>query len=260
MKRMLMVGLAATLLLAAGGPAVADTVNLSNHQNYLHFTYVRVWADGQTGGTDENPLYLYPGIYSFTASGGTGSEGPLVPNWGFCVELSQYSSDGTYTVEDLANAPKPGIFVGPMGQDKADYIRELWYHHFDEVWLQGGDILWQADAFSAAVWEIVYQDYQSDATQYDVTSGYVDAYTGFECEFYEPDGYPDLNEQITGLANTWLHGLSGNGPYEHTLRGLTHGEYQDFVVQIPVPGAVLLGVVGLGLVGVGGWVVKRRAG
>jgi hypothetical protein len=33
---------------------------------------------------------------------------------------------------------------------------------------------------------------------------------------------------------------------------------QDLLVQIPVPSAVVLGAVGLCLVGVGGWVVRRR--
>jgi hypothetical protein len=48
----------------------------------------------------------------------------------------------------------------------------------------------------------------------------------------------------TATANGWLAGLTGNGP-RADLRALSNASSQDFIVQVPLPGAILLGFLGL---------------
>jgi len=246
MKRAtLIVGL--TVVVLAVGPALADptptgSVYLSGaNSGQITDGYIKVWGDGHSGATG------YGGIYTWTTGASTG-EGYLVPDFGFCIELPQSPRNTTYDVIPLQEAPLPPLYGSPMGSQKADYLRELWGRHFNPLWVTRKSIQdkKEAEAFSAAVWEIVYEDYESDASAYDVTT-WDGTGTSFRCE-----------QADTALANQWLHSLTGDSAYfAPSLRAATDEQGQDFLVQIPAPGAFALGMIGLALVGT--WARRRLA-
>ena len=166
----------------------------------------------------------YGGIYLLDKTAGTG-DGALLPNGlvkSGCIDLLQDSASGsmTYNVLMPADAPVPGTTMGPV---KAALLQELWGRYFHS---QAELDPQKAEAFSAAVWEIVFE---SDSTL-DVTVG-----TGFSCT--------GLATGMDTLANSWLASLDGTGP-KADLRALTHETYQDYLVEVPEPASLLLITLG----------------
>jgi len=205
---------AAVMLCAAAAQASMGTVNISNIGYYNQ--KANVWGGGLTG------KEIWSGVYTWNVVGWTGL-GQYVPGWGFCLELPQEGKSGWLDLIALDQAPLPPLYGTPMGMTKADAIRELWGRFFDPAWKTGGDP-GKAEAFSAAIWEIIYE---TDAT-WDVSSG-----TGFYA----------TNLDAT-QANTWLSALDGTGPKADNLVALSRDDGQDYVVEIPEPATML--VLGLG--------------
>jgi hypothetical protein len=204
----------------AGSAFAGITTDLSNHKNPSKF------RDGNVtiSGANFTNQAVRGGAYTWDSSNS------LIPGWGFCIELPQAPVNGTYTVIDLSSGPLPDQFGTPMGTSKADDIRELFGKFFEFNWItnnQPGDGA-KLEAFSVAVWEIVYETDLS----YDVTSG-----SGFSASNLD-----------SGLANSWLSQLDGTG-LATNLVAITNANGQDFLVAIPAPGAVLLGLIGCGAIG-----------
>jgi len=218
-------------------PLQANPVDIveMEHDGFGAKGVITIWGGGHSG------LSVYGGAYMFEKTGGAG-EGELWPDGpigGFCMDLAQWlgSSSLTYEVLKPEEGPRPTTFLGgPMGEDKADYLRELWGRFFDPSWVGGGSFTSeqnnQAEAFAAAVWEIIYEDLPASASAWDVSS---DGSAG------------DLGFRATNLdsatANAWLHALDGTGP-KANLRGLSNNCKQDFLVEVPEPATVAL--LGLG--------------
>jgi hypothetical protein len=215
---MILIGVA---LISTASAAILGTVDIENHNNSLS-DQGTLWGGGLSGFTG------YTGIYSWTNNGGTGL-GTQVPNWGFCIELTQGTLNGWQDVIPLDEAPVPPAYGTPMGITKANYIRELWGRNFDPVWITGVNRQ-TAEAFNVAIWEIVYE---TDPT-WDVTSG-----TGF---------YATGIEEYA-KANLWLSQLNGDTRYLENglvLVATSTLDGQDFLV--PEPATIcLLGLGGLGL-------------
>jgi hypothetical protein len=212
-------------LISTASATILGTVDIENHNNNLSSTG-QLWSlalGGESGGT------FYTGVYSWTNNGGTGL-GTQVPNWGFCIELPQEPISGWQDVVSLDVAPMPAQFGTPMGAFKADRISELWGRHFDPAWTTGADRP-MAQAFSACIWEIVYE---TDPI-WDVTSG-----AGFSAGI-----------ELPALANSWLAGLDGTGPRAFVYATSTP-DGQDYVVPEPAT----IGLLGLGALGL---LRKRRA-
>ncbi len=211
-----------------------STVEIINTGNAANET-ITVWGGGLEG------VDVYAGVYTFDKSAGTG-EGKLWDNGlvtGFCTELTEAVPTITskYSVIGLEGGPTPTSFLGaPMGEGKADYIRELWGRFYDPSWAGEGKFTWkqnsQASAFASAIWEIVYEDLPAIATKWDVTIDGTAGSGGFASEWVDAD-----------LANGWLHALDGTGP-KADLRLFSFDGSQDFIAQVPEPATIVL--LGLG--------------
>ncbi len=226
MKRLIAaVVLVAIVLTSTASATILGTVNIQNHNNALSDTG-RLWGGGLNGGT------YYTGIYSWTNAGGI-DWGTLVPDWGLCIELVQGPYNGWQDVIPLEEAPLPAQFGTPMQTTKANYIRELWGRNFDPNWVTNPNNTTKqlAEAFGAAVWEIIYE---TDPT-WDVTSG-----TGFHAA--------NVNQAAT--ANTWLSELNGDTAYfAINLVATSAPSGQDYLVQLtttPIPEPVTVALLGLG--------------
>ena len=200
-------------LLSPANATIVGTVNIQNHNNAIS-DQGQLWGGGLTGGA------YYTGIYSWTNAGGIGA-GIDVPNWGFCIELTQGAFNGWQDVIYLQDAPVPPMYGTPMGMTKANYIRELWGRFFDPAWETGANTQ-MAEAFNMAMYEIIYE---TDPV-WDVTSG-----TGFYCAGVEQ----------AATSNLWLSELTGNSAYfANNLVATSTLDGQDYLVEIPEPATLAL--------------------
>jgi hypothetical protein len=222
MKRLIAaVVLVGIVLTSTASAALLGTVDIQNHGNGLS-DIGTIGGSGLLSLSGYKEVTCFTGVYSWTNAGGTGL-GVDVPGWGFCIELVIGAPSGLYNVIPLDEASNSK----PMGA-KANLIRELWGRHFDPTWTASGGNKQMAEAFGAAIWEIINE---TDST-WDVTSG--------------PGFYAKGIEQAA-TANAWLNELNGTGP-RASLAAISTVDGQDYVVQVPEPATVcLLGLGGLAL-------------
>lgn len=188
-----------------------------------------IWGGGWSG------VSVYAGVQMFNKTAGT-EQGEYIDNGyigGFCMDLSEYVAHDslTYDVIMPEDGPRPTYFLGTsMGQNKADYIAELWGRFYDSAWSTGDSYTYQqnkdAEAFAAAIWEIVYEDLPTSSAGWDVTVDGTDGSKGFKAT--------NLDYLKT---NTWLHALDGTGPIAD-LRVLSAVGAQDFIVAVQDPGVI----------------------
>ena len=188
----------------------------------------------------------YTGVYHWDLQNATITTNPFgmqgigdIRTWGFCIEM-QYAptSFQQYNIIDVQDAPlteSPSGVV--MGGTKADYIRELWAAVNPSPSMSNVD----AAAFQVAVWEIVYEDAD---------------YESFDVDAWDNSDLPNMssfmvsgNADVITQAQDWLDALTGTGTLDNNLVALSRGATQDYIVKVPVPGAVLLGILGFCVAG-----------
>jgi len=190
-----------------------------------------VWGGGHDG---EN---IYAGEYTVNKTGGTG-QGNLWANGNigiFCIDLPEWASSNTlsYDVVKLDEGPVTNpLFGGPMGEQKADFLSELWGRFYNSSWGDGSYTAQDkndAEAFAADVWEIVFEDLPSvSGNAWDVTKDGTAGNLGFRAENLD-----------WSKANSWLSQLDGTGP-KADLRAFTNAGAQDYLVQVPEPATLVL--------------------
>ena len=228
--------LCAAVLLAlpalASNVTRADTVDIA-HDGYGAYGATTFWAAGHNGNV------AMAGVYQLEKTGhtGVGATWPngLVP--GFCMELQQPppASAHTYTVtmpDDVYNSYTGQV----LGTQKGNYIRELWARYYDTSWAAGGSYTASqnaaAEAFAAAVWEIIYEDLPTSPTGWDVSTDGTLGTGGFLAQNLD-----------AATANKWLHELTGTGP-KADLRAFVSKGQQDYLAAVPEPATVIF--LGLG--------------
>jgi len=177
------------------------------------------------------------GVYMLEKTGGTG-DGELWENGligAFCIELSEAATSyaKTYGVVLPEDGQKPTTFLGEnIGFEKAEYVREIWGRFFDPAWVGSGPFTAQqnsdAEAFAAAVWEIIYEDMPASPYMWDVTVDGMCGPLGFRATGLDSD-----------IANSMLHSLDGAGP-RADLRAFVYCGKQDYITEVPEPATILL--------------------
>jgi len=220
----------------------ADTVDIV-HDGYGAHDVTTFWGAGYEGADAMAGVYLLDKTGS-TGIGNTWSNG-LIP--GFCIELPEPPPETTYTYSVGMPDDTYNNYLGEvLGTPKANYLRELWAEHYDSGWASGGSYNNQqnsmAEAFAAAVWEIVYEDLPVSPLGWDVT---VDGTAGI-------GGFEAVNLD-SATANKWLHELTGAGS-KADLLVVSYAGQQDYLVAVPEPATLIL----LGLGGSLGLCRRRR--
>ncbi len=240
--------LCAVLVLALPGLA-SEATSLGTvdivHSNYGAYDHdgIAVWGAGRDG------TMMYGGLYMLYKTAGTG-EGNIWPNGligGFCIELHEPAPHNTYTYDVVMPENAYNSYIGEtLGAQKADYLRELWGRFFDPAWASGGPYSTgqnsAAEAFAAAVWEIIYEDLPASPLQWDVAVDGTACSGGFRAEGFD-----------AALANSWLHSLTGCGP-KADLRVFVYDGQQDYIVEVPEPATIAL----LGFGGIFTLLTRRR--
>jgi hypothetical protein len=210
------------------------TVDIA-HDGYGAYGYVKVWGGGHSGDS------VYGGVYMLDKTGGTG-QGNIWPDGqigAFCIELHQWASSSTLTYDVVELDEVNNSFMGGLvGTEKADYISELWGRFYNSAWADGGPYSSEekskAEAFAAAIWEIIYEDLPTSPLGWDVTDDGSYGSHGFKAQYID-----------STVANNWLHALDGTGP-KAELRAFVNAGKQDYIAQVPEPATVcLLGLGGL---------------
>jgi len=186
------------------------------------------------------------GIYNLTIDGSAALDGTGVQ--AFCIDIWDAaplrSDNALYNAVPLSQAPDPGAApIGGMGNVKAAHLVQL----LDAWWgapLQASSPNVQAAAIQVAVWEIVDE---LAANSYNVTSGQFYASGDAEAVALATTmlGSVDLSNSDVDLSGYLALTSTDGSTGEYT--GL--GNYQDFVVKVPVPAAFVLGLLGLGVAG-----------
>ncbi len=218
-----------TLTYIGPGPNAAMTIvdtlqpGISGRTYYTGVERVRV-----TGYSDNaaNPINLPTGVFNPTT----------LP--AFCIDFQDPVSTGqTYAVSVMVLVDAPDGPLGPMRTAKASQIAWLLDNH---TWgLSMGAT--QAAAMQLAIWEIINE---KTASTYDVISTDAVAARGNFYSTTAGQARTDAQALLNDVITNWADGYSSAN-----YIGLVSGPSADFLVRVPLPGAVLLGFLGLAAAG-----------
>lgn len=202
-----------------------------------------VRSSGYSGGA-------WVGVYNLHVAGATYAPEYLNKDGlaSFCIDIHDFSvaTPTPYGIETLDKTPDSA--AGPMGTIRAGYLATL----LNKYWTPGlTDI--QAAALQAAVWEIVDEGNIGDGKPNDLPDYWGNVLND---DLATRGNFYVGRDDVATLANSWLSVVKGLGQTLDFTNyvGLTSpvpgtGQYQDYVVRVPLPASVLLVVFAVGVAG-----------
>jgi hypothetical protein len=257
---------AVPVMAAPYGTIQADEVGVNPQMT------MTIWGSSFPSG-----IGVYVGQYNLTLKNSTvpagalpyGGENMLNGRVGsFCIDIWDFSPTTfvTYDVVALNGAPDPQ--AGPMGTDRAGYLATLLDTYWDQDnWssaasrtfnIGSGNQVFTPNAVAAAVqtavWEIVDEGNLANGVADPLPANWDTLRSsGNKGNFYVS------NDTVAKIANAMLQNVREQGESDfggyvaltnhETDESTGGGYYQDYVVRVPLPGAVLLGFLGLGAAG-----------
>lgn len=277
MKRKLFIIICFAVLCLGTAPAFAGVYG----QIYLDYVNVDpgmsviVYSDNLGGGTSTN-RQLTAGVYNLSVHSATYhpfddqylGDGTTTPYSieGFCIDIFDSVPPG-YELYDIASLDSvPDLEAAPadgMGVAKAGYIAQL----LDTYWTDWSIVANRtlnsityteaemAAAMQVSIWEILDEALPDDPTPVPPSGGW-DVGTGEGTFYLSAMSSADVKAAANWMLDEIIRlGVASYGNYLGLSNPLSSdtkpdNEWQDFVVRVPVPGAVLLGMLGLAIAGV----------
>ena len=223
------------IALAATSIACADTVSL-DLDSYAYGSSQMISVNGSydwnetTGSENFYNLKAYQHHWSDMDSGST-----MIT---YCLQLYQGVDLGgsyAFNLTELEESPTGPPFPGPMGEQRARLLRDLYARWADPstagLPMDESEMNDAATAFQILIWEITHERFSAeDAT------GMIDQ-IDFELGALQWDSN---SAAITGYANAMIDSLGQGGFRDAQLIGLTNSDAQDQLSMIPAPGSALL--------------------
>jgi probable HAF family extracellular repeat protein len=154
---------------------------------------------------------------------------------GFCIELTQtFTSDFiTYNVGDVTTAQDPVGVSGTISPEQAALIEQLWALHYDADWPGSGpfslDDITRSMAFSALLYEIIYDFDGVSLASLDLGSGLFELVDGFVLDKNDPTQELPVFDVASFFLSTLSLNYSGPRPL---LLALTNATQQDYLVAV----------------------------
>ncbi|RMH13806.1 MAG: hypothetical protein D6695_03020 [Planctomycetota bacterium] len=154
----------------------------------------------------------------------------------YCIDPDQWASTGTNTFERtiLTDA----LSSRPYGEEKAHAVAELAHFAGEDIWSEHAsrDL---ASAFQLAVWEVILDFDPNDGTDsLNLNRGAFRA---------SGKGNSHMPGAISNLVDQMFGSLQFGQSNPHQFAAFTNERYQDFMTQVPAPGAAALALMGLPL-------------
>ena len=237
------------LALAATTAASGDTVTL-DLDSYAYGSSQMISVNGsydwdETTGTET--FYNNKAFQHHWVDMGSGST--MIT---YCLQLYQgVDLGGSYdfTLTELAASPTGPPFPGPMGEQRARLLRDLYARWADPATaglpMAESEMNDAATAFQILIWEITHERFSAEDA--DGMIAQIDLEVG--ALQWNSD-----SANITNYANAMIDSLGEGGFRDAELIGLTNPDAQDQLSMIPAPGCLFL----LSLQAIGSRRTRRR--
>lgn len=186
------------------------------------------------------------GVYNLdiSQSGSLALDGVGVDS--FCIDIADATSTNNlpYSAETLNDSPDP--LAGPMGVTKAQYLASALNKYWTGPFASTTAGNTAAAALQLAVWEIV----SDTLLTWNIYSGNIKANTVTNASTAAQAILNDVKNNLGRSSYGAYYGLV-NVEWKKvgTEYKWVYGVKQDYVVKVPVPAAVLLGMLGLSVAG-----------
>jgi len=217
MRGATLLGLTALVVVMAASAAEANTAVIKYTSPGRYCGVAGFKVDYDDNGTWDRVQYnnVYVGEYKFAFDADQSSAEARAllddPFYAWCIDVDQNAPTdwATYEIKDLEEAPHNSW--GVMDGSRADLIRELFGRFRTDINTDA-----EGEAFSAALWEIVYE---RDAS-FDLDSGTL-IMNG-------------LDWGAGAIAEDWLSQLDGTESlFDNDVFALVNDTYQDFALTSP---------------------------
>lgn len=223
------------MALAVTSAANADTLNLEL-DSYAYGSSQMISLNGSYDWDETTGSEIFYNNKAYQHHWTDTSSGSMMIT--YCLQLYQgVDLGGTYdfTCTDIADSPSSPPFPGPMGEQRAILLQDLYARWADP--LTAGLPMIQSEmddaatAFQILIWEITHERFSAnDATG---MIGQIDLQLGAL-------QWNSNSSAISDFANAMIDSLGDGGFREADLLGLTNPDAQDQLSMIPAPGALFL--------------------